>query len=115
MRPMARAASCCQWVWSGSLSALGCGHHGPELVEHVVVRPRHEAPVQRLEPVHQSELVERGQAVLCGQPPQRVGVGDWRGGTWVGPAPRWEYWSPDPVLSGLATLLAGVVAIPAPG
>ncbi len=33
----------------------------------------------------------------------------------VRPAARWKYWSPDPVLSGLATLLAGVVATPTPG
>lgn len=81
---------------------LGRHHDGAQLVEHVVVRLGHVAPVDGLEPLHQAELVQRGQAVLCG-------IGG------VGPAPRWEYSSPDPVLSGLATLLAGVVATPAPG
>ncbi len=50
----------------GVLSPFGGDHHRAQLVEHVVVREAGVAVVERLEAVHEAELVERGQPVLGG-------------------------------------------------
>ncbi len=50
----------------GVLAPFDGDHHGAQLVEHVVVRGAGVAVVDRLEAVHEPELVERGQAVLGG-------------------------------------------------
>jgi hypothetical protein len=71
----------------GVLAPFGGDHRGAELVEHVVVREAGVAVVERLEAVHEPELVERGQAVLGGVPaalsaPRRCSVQDSR--------PHWQ-------------------------
>ena len=71
----------------GVLAPLGGDHHGARLIEHGVVREARVAVVERLEAVHEPELVERGQAVLGGVPaalsaPRRCSVQDSR--------PHWQ-------------------------
>ena len=144
----------------GVLAPLGGDHHGAELVEHVVVREAGVAVVERLEAIHEPELVERGQPVLGGVRVVEVHLGQLVGGEDPmagehgqdltvpfgqpvrhrhhepvgGPRPerrsshennpkesgfatggggvatRWTFSGRDPLRSGLATSLAGVLA-----
>jgi len=64
----------------GVLAPLGGDHHRPQLVEHVVVREARVAVVERLEAVHEPELVERGQSVLGGVQVVEVHLGQLVGG-----------------------------------
>jgi hypothetical protein len=64
----------------GALSAFGGDHHGAEVAEHVVVREAGVAVVERLEAIHEPELVERGQAVLGGVQVVEVHLGQLVGG-----------------------------------
>jgi hypothetical protein len=77
---MASALSARQWDLSGSSPPLAGDDHGPELVQDVVVRQAGVAVVERLEAVHEPELVERGQPVLGGVQVVEVHLGQLVGG-----------------------------------
>ena len=77
---MASALSARQRDLSGSSPRSGCHHHRAQLIEHVVVGEAGVAVVERLEAIHEPELVERGQPVLGGVRVVEVHLGQLVGG-----------------------------------